>query len=210
MKLEERQERFEKNTKELMDDGYTVKDESFTYFRANIIAFVIGMPLMLFMMAFAAKCGLDKGFLVFCYKVSKEYWRLLALIGSMIGYAAITSVIHEGIHAICFMAFGKTGRYGITFGFKKSALAPWCSYSEKLSLLGDFIATIAPTIILGVLPYVIGILLKSNLLVAAGILGVAGGCGDMASITRILKYFRKKDVKVLDSPDYVGCRVFYK
>ena len=73
------------------------------------------------------------------------------------------------------------------------------------------VAAIMPTIVLGFLPAVLGIITGKWVIMFFAIILIMGGGGDMMIILNILKYRSKgKEVLFLDHPYEIGTIVFEK
>ena len=119
----------------------------------------------------------------------------------------VTIFIHEFIHGF-FWHFPCKGKWGsIDFGFNPKVITPYCHCREALSVGPYFWGAIAPTLILGVLPIILGIAIQCLFLVTIGVIGVVGGCGDLLVIWTLRKH---KDCMLFDHPYEVGYAYFVK
>ena len=120
---------------------------------------------------------------------------------------AVSIFVHEFIHGF-FWHFPCKKKWGsIDFGFNPKNITPYCHCCEALSVPVYFWGAIAPTLILGVLPIIIGIFSKILFLVTLGVVGVVGGCGDILVIWTLRKH---KDCQLFDHPYEVGYAYFVK
>ena len=114
---------------------------------------------------------------------------------------AVSIFVHEFIHGF-FWHFPCKKKWGsIDFGFNPKNITPYCHCCEALSVPVYFWGAIAPTLILGVLPIIIGIFSGILFLVTLGVVGVVGGCGDILVIWTLRKH---KDCQLFDHPYEVG------
>ena len=120
---------------------------------------------------------------------------------------AVSIFVHEFIHGF-FWHFPCKKKWGsIDFGFNPKNITPYCHCCEALSVPVYFWGAIAPTLILGVLPIIIGIFSGILFLVTLGVVGVVGGCGDILVIWTLRKH---KDCQLFDHPYEVGYAFFVK
>lgn len=120
---------------------------------------------------------------------------------------AVSIFVHEFIHGF-FWHFPCKKKWGsIDFGFNPKNITPYCHCCEALNVPVYFWGAIAPTLILGVLPIIIGIFSKILFLVTLGVVGVVGGCGDILVIWTLRKH---KDCQLFDHPYEVGYAYFVK
>ena len=115
--------------------------------------------------------------------------------------------VHEFIHGF-FWHFPCEKKWGsIDFGFNPKNITPYCHCCESLKVSPYFWGAIAPTLILGVLPIIIGIFSGILFLVTFGVIGVVGGSGDLMVIWTLRKH---KDCELFDHPYEVGYAYFVK
>ena len=120
---------------------------------------------------------------------------------------AVSIFVHEFIHGFFWHFPGKKKWGSIDFGFNPKNITPYCHCCEALSVPVYFWGAIAPTLILGVLPIIIGIFSGILFLVTLGVVGVVGGCGDILVIWTLRKH---KDCQLFDHPYEVGYAYFVK
>lgn len=117
----------------------------------------------------------------------------------------ITIFIHEFIHGF-FWHFACEKKWGsIDFGFNAKLLTPYCHCREALTVKRYFWGSIAPTLFLGVLPIMFGLIIPNLFLITIGVIGVVGGSGDMMVIWTLRKH---KDCMLFDHPHEVGYAYF--
>ena len=124
-----------------------------------------------------------------------------------LGIYIVSIFVHEFIHGF-FWHFPCKKKWGsIDFGYNAKNFTPYCHCCEALSVPVYFWGAIAPTLILGVLPIIIGIFSGILVLVSFGVIGVVGGCGDIMVIWTLRKH---KDCLLFDHPYEVGYAYFVK
>ena len=118
---------------------------------------------------------------------------------------AVSIFVHEFIHGFCWH-FPCEKKWGsIDFGFNPKNITPYCHCCEALNVSQYFWGSIAPTLILGVLPIIIGIASGILFLVTFGLIGVVGGAGDLMVIWTLRKH---RNCLLFDHPYEVGYAYF--
>ena len=124
-----------------------------------------------------------------------------------LGVFAVSIFLHEFIHGF-FWHFNCEKKWGsIDFGFNAKNVTPYCHCCEALTVRQYFLGCIAPTVILGVIPTIIGIIIAFPFLVTIGLANFVGGIGDMMVILTLRKH---KDCSLFDHPYEVGYAYFTK
>jgi hypothetical protein len=126
-------------------------------------------------------------------------WNIV--IGLLILFAL--SIMHELLHAIGFLIFGKVNWSDIAFGVKWKSLTPYGYCKIPVKAIVYSIALILPTILLGVIPLTIGLLIKAKYLYLIGTLMIVGGFGDMIVVWMIRAV--PKERMLIDHPGKLGC-----
>ena len=114
-------------------------------------------------------------------------------------------LVHELLHAVGWMWFGKLGPESIKLGFYWKALTPYAHAKVPLPVTAYRRGAFLPGLLLGILPGLLGILLGNFFLVAAGFLFTFTAGGDF------LVLWLLRDVSpramVADHPTKTGCYV---
>ncbi|CAM3012015.1 DUF3267 domain-containing protein [Hathewaya histolytica] len=189
-----RLEEFNRVREELLEQGYKEKYLSVSTLKANVMALVIAAPIFVI-------CYLL--FLVICGDAYK-YIRL-----NMVFYlvAFLGIVVHELIHGLTWSLFCKKKWRAIGFGVDWSTLTPYCCCNEGLKFKGYVLGCAIPTILVGLLPYTISLLLGNYFLAMFGLFHILCGGGDMYILWLIRK---EKEAIIVDHPYLVGCTAFEK
>ncbi len=117
----------------------------------------------------------------------------------------VSIFVHEFIHGF-FWHFPCEKKWGsIDFGFNPKNITPYCHCCEALSIPQYFWGAIAPALILGVIPIVIGIFTGILFFVTFGLIGVVGGAGDLMVIWTLRKH---RNCLLFDHPYEVGYAYF--
>ena len=114
-------------------------------------------------------------------------------------------VIHEGLHGLGFMMFGKCKTKDIQFGFNKKYFAPYCHCKEPIRLKAYRIALALPTVVLGFIPFLYGLSSGDTVSYFLGTALIIGGIGDFALLWATRKF--KGMAFVIDHPTMVGCQI---
>lgn len=127
----------------------------------------------------------------------------LLFIGLFFIVTIISIVAHELIHGYFFAKYNHSGWKTVKFGFNKELLSPYATCQEPVKVKHFRIIAIMPTIILGIIPLLISLLLNHNLLLFfyASFM-IISGIGDML----VLWFIRKLDANhfIIDHPDALG------
>jgi len=137
-----------------------------------------------------------------------------ALTGSMIRTAIfvvamiVGIVVHELIHGITWAHYAKGGLKTISFGIMWKMLTPYCHCNEPLKVRSYIIGALMPLIVVGILPWVIGLLLHSILVTALGVIFIVSASGDILVVWKLRN--EKSTSTVLDHPTEAGCIIYDK
>lgn len=195
---ERRKAQLEALCEEMDKQGYKPVELKIGVLAANVLALVVAAP---FLVAVIVPYALLHG-----NPLAQEYSLGLFVVSMLVGI-----VVHELIHGLTWSFYAKDGWKSIEFGVIWQYLTPYCTCSTPMKKGPMILAAIMPTIVLGFLPSVLGIILGQPLLLLLGVVMIAGGGGDMMIILNILKYRTEaKEVLFLDHPYEVGTFVFEK
>ena len=117
-------------------------------------------------------------------------------------------VLHEIIHGITWSKFTENGFKSIRFGVLWKMITPYCHCKEPLKVKHYILGAIMPSLILGVIPCVIAILIGNFGLLIFGIFFTMAAAGDFLIINLLRK--ENKDDLVLDHPSEAGCYIYRK
>lgn len=117
-------------------------------------------------------------------------------------------VLHELIHGIFFARFASKGFKSIKFGILWKMLTPYCHCKEPLQIKHYIIALLAPLVILGILPALIGLAIGHFVFVLFGIFFSTAAAGDLM-IYHLIKKENPEDY-VQDHPSEAGYYIFRK
>ena len=193
-----RQERFDRLTEQMLENGYSRKELTISIAKANVFAFVLLIPLAIigFWLFFQINGagGISTGLgTMFIFLVS-----IFVLI-----------VVHEMIHGACWAVFSKNHLKDIEFGIMMPYLAPYCTCAEPLTKSQYLFGALMPLLLLGILPMIIGILAGSILVLLIGILMADAAAGDIMIAWKVIRFKSSaKEVVFIDHPTQGGGVVF--
>ena len=122
---------------------------------------------------------------------------LIFSVGVLVGI-----VVHELIHGLTWACFAKSGWKSISFGVMWKMLTPYCHCSEPMSIHHYMWGAMMPCVILGVIPAVLSLFVGNLLLLAFGVIFIAGAAGDIWMTLLLTK--EKPNSLVLDHPSEAG------
>lgn len=193
-----RLEQFEATCSELAAQGYRRVDLSISIFWANVVAvvafFLLFVTLVpLYHLVYPEGDFSVAGVWFFVYLVA-----LIALI-----------VVHELIHGLTWSRFAPDGFADIEFGVMRDSLTPYCTCKTPLRKEAYVTGTLAPLVVLGIIPIAVAFCIGSVALLFVGIFMADGAVGDVMIVVKLL--FHKSqtdDVLIFDHPTEAGCVVF--
>lgn len=190
----ERIDRFDQLRRILSENGYKETIITMSALRANIMAMVITVPivivcLIVYMMIRIGSQG------------------VVEIPGLFLVLLFVGIVIHELIHGLTWAFYSKKKWKAIRFGVIWKYVSPYCTCDECLSYKAYLLGGIMPTIVLGIIPYVISLFTGNFLLFMFAICLIMGGGGDIYIMLLIRKY---KNAIFIDHPNLIGCVVFEK
>lgn len=174
------------------------RDLSVSMTTASLYMLVVMVPLMLLLvLLYCGVWGSDR-FFAGLYRFMDWDSILPAL---LIGVPA-----HELIHGLAWVWFGKISIKDIKFGLK--SLAPYTHCKVPIRAKAYRMGAFMPVLLLGVLPYTIGLLAGNGWLPAFGLVYILAAGGDLL----VLWILRGVDGQALveDHPSQAGCYVMEK
>ncbi len=175
----------------------TDKDLSVSMTRATVCTLVISVPLTALLVVLYATIPSKGPAGVQLFGVLDILLFLFAL--------AVGVLLHEAIHALGWHWFGHVNRRSIEFGFQIRTLTPYAHATEAMAANGYRAGTVLPAILLGLLPFAVGMVLQSPGVALFGIVMTFAAGGDLL----VLWLMRKVDSRALvqDHPSRAGCIV---
>ena len=194
-----RTERTEKTVQSYVDNGYSVTELTIGIVKANLMSLIVCLPVIaIFVLWWFLRN-------TFSHEVMST--KPLTIVVSLI----IITVVHELIHAF-FWGVSAPGHFkSIELGFVKEMMTPYCACLEPLTKTQYIIGSVAPGVILGIIPCVIAVLTANFSLFLFGIIGFISGGGDYQIDLKLLGYKSDKEsLLCLDHPTKVGLMVLEK
>jgi hypothetical protein len=118
---------------------------------------------------------------------------------------AVTIVVHEGLHALGFLLFGRVPRGTIHFGVDRATLSPFAGCRVPMSSRAYRAAVLLPALVLGLGTLVPGWILGIGWLAVLGTLQLIAAGGDLVAWWAIRAV--PATAHVLDHPERVGCQI---
>jgi hypothetical protein len=113
--------------------------------------------------------------------------------------------IHESLHVFGWMFFAKKSLKAFHVGFQWKSLAPYAHCKEPMDILPYRIGSLAPGLLLGILPWITSLITGNILLFIYGWLYTTAAGGDFL-VLWILRNV-KPNTLVEDHPTHAGCYV---
>ncbi|GAA0738468.1 DUF3267 domain-containing protein [Clostridium oceanicum] len=187
-------DQFNRISEGLINRGYKEKLLTVTTLKANVMAILIFLPIYMICCLLFHMIYKDN----YSYPMLNSVFWIVVVIGI---------VVHEFIHGITWGYSCKKGYKAISFGFELSTLTPYCCCSEAMPFKNYALGCAMPTIILGIIPYIIGLILGNYYYAMFGGLHILCGGGDMYVLWLIRKNYNSI---IVDHPYLVGCVAFEK
>lgn len=194
----ERQNRMDKISEDLGQQGYMRKDHIISVVYANVMALVLSIPfIILFGVWFFARNDLkNMEFSIVKYA--------LTLVGML-----VLVIVHEGIHGMTWGLFAQGKFKTIEFGFMVEKLTPYCTCGEPLKKIYYILGAFMPCLVLGIIPSIAAVYVGSLYILCLGILMIMAAGGDLTIILQMIFYKSSSpDVIIMDHPTECGFIIF--
>ena len=194
-----RLERYQQLSADLEAQGYKRTELTVGIVRANVIAMLAAIPIMV------------AGFALFMLANSRRELTRTFFDNGLVQIVAVLVlvVVHELVHGITWSFFTEHGFADIEFGFMKEYLTPYCVCTCPLTKTGHVVGTLAPLVLLGIIPTAIAIAMGSRGLLMLGLLMMLAAGGDVMIATMLLRHKETgTEYLVIDHPTQAGCAVF--
>lgn len=168
---------------------YKIINKTMPMSKANNVGLFIGIPLFIILLFIASTiCNSKISFIAF------------------LPIFVLGIIIHELIHGFVWSLYCDNGLKSIKLGFNMKSFNPYAHCKEAIPAGGYKLGTIMPTIIVGMIPYIIGLVINNYTLAFSAAALIVSGAGDALVISTITKV--KSNVLVCDHPVECGCAVF--
>jgi hypothetical protein len=173
------------------------QDGSISLARATICTLAVSLPLVGLMLAAYLILSPGKGMISSGMSLAGG---LVFVVLMIVGI-----LVHEGIHALAWSAFGRLPLKRIRVGFHASTLTPYAHALDPMPARAYRLGALMPALVLGVVPFAVGTAIGSLLLALYGMIFVFAAGGDLL----VLWVIRGVDPRalVLDHPSRAGCIV---
>jgi hypothetical protein len=171
----------------------TKRDLSISLARANVIVMFISIHVVILQ------------FIVFIWLRGVENlnlaWNPLILIAAVL----LGGVVHEFIHGLSWVIFGRKPFSAIQFGFQWKTFTPYAHLKEPVQVNAYRLGAFLPGFILGILTYILSLLLGSGDLFWFSLIHTSAAGGDWLILWLIRNV--KAGQQVEDHPTNAGCYV---
>jgi hypothetical protein len=167
------------------------RDLSISMARANVVVLSLSIPISIAQYAI---------FLLSAVSIEISLNPIVLLIAIILGI-----VVHEVIHGLSWVIFGRKPLSMVKFGFQWKTVTPYAHLKEPIEVNVYRLGTFLPGFLLGILPYILSLLLNDANLFWYSIVHTAAAGGDW------LVLWMLRDVRggmlVEDHPTNAGCYV---
>jgi hypothetical protein len=112
-------------------------------------------------------------------------------------------ILHELIHGLTWVHAGRKSFKTISFGINLKALSPYAHCNEALTVRAYRLGALMPGVLLGMIPYLLGLFTGQGGVMLYGLLFTAAAGGDALVLWSLRK--AKPEMLVLDHPSRAGC-----
>jgi hypothetical protein len=118
----------------------------------------------------------------------------------------LSVLLHEAVHAIFWKVSSRLSWSQFKFGFKWEALAPYCHAKAPMHITAYRIGAVAPSILTGLVPFVLALIGGSAVLATLSALLIAAAIGDFYVLWLLRDVPDSADVR--DHPEKAGGIVY--
>jgi hypothetical protein len=179
-----------------MDNG-NKRDLSISMLRANIMALAIGIPAAI----------VQLNIFVYLHGAQTVNINLTVLLSMLLFFVVLIGsvFVHELIHGLTWKAFGKRTHVTVAYGFQWKTLTPYAHLKEPVEINVYRIGGFMPGFVLGILPYLLGLVLNNSFLLWFGVIHTIAASGDWLVLWSLRQ--EKAGSLVEDHPSRAGCYV---
>jgi hypothetical protein len=124
----------------------------------------------------------------------------------LLGVLAAGAALHELLHGLTWAYFGQKPRSAIRYGFHLKTVSPYAHCIEPMSARAYRLGAAMPGLLLGVLPWLAGVLTGNGPVLIFGLIFTLVAAGDAMVLWQIRGV--APGSQVLDHPTQAGCYVF--
>lgn len=115
-------------------------------------------------------------------------WLVIKSIIMFSTYYTMFIVLHEALHLVGFILFGRVSLKSLSYGLKPEQGIAYATTTEKLTNRAMKASLLLPFWITGVIPTVVGFYINSTTLILAGAFLMAGAVGDFMMYIALRKF----------------------
>lgn len=194
MKESQREEKFQSMKEGLEKDGYQAISCTISILKANVMAFVTTLPIIILFGA------------IYLLKNSMTEINDLDVVWIIAGMV-VCIPIHEFFHGLAWRLHCKNGWKSIHFGVIWDKLTPYCNCMEPLSFKQYLVGVLMPFLVLGIGLFGVVFFLGNTLLLSVCFLNIFAAGGDITISLGLIKY---RKAMIIDHPTECGFWAFYK
>ena len=132
-------------------------------------------------------------------------WQVLAC---CVAYVMLIPA-HEAIHGLTWAACNPLHFRAIEFGFMRENFTPYCTCTEPLGRTRYITGSLAPLVVLGLVPAIAGIVLGAGVVFVLALLMILGASGDIFVVVELLRHKKTgNELICVDHPSECGLVVF--
>jgi hypothetical protein len=169
------------------------RDLSISMERANILVLFIGIP------AAVAQ------YLIYRLVHGEEQMAITWGLAVLVLLVLLGVAVHEWIHGLSWMVFGRKPFSAIKFGFQWKTLTPYAHLKEPIEVNAYRLGAFMPGFVLGILVYILSLVLGEGNLLWFSLIHTAAAGGDWL-ILWLIRHV-KPGMQVEDHPTNAGCYV---
>ena len=169
------------------------RDRSISMARASVIVLFISIPVVITQFAiFILLHGVER---------LEPTWNSVILIAAV----ALGIIIHELIHGISWVIFGRKPFSAVKFGVQWKTITPYAHLTEPVDVNAYRLGAFMPGFLLGILTYILSLLLGDGNLFWFSLVHASASGGDWLVLWLIRNVEAGKQVE--DHPTNAGCYV---
>lgn len=156
---------------------------------------MINLSIIMFIVPFVALSLLNL-FVFGSKSVTTGMWYLDIIIWVVLVFLLV--IIHEGLHAVGFLLFGKAKKADISFGIVPKQGMVYCTCKKPMTSKMYLLALILPIVVTGIIPIIIVTIFGNVSLILLFSVMISGGAGDVIMLNQVRKL--TKEQLIMDHP----------
>ena len=184
------------------------RKETISPLKANLLSFVLLFVATivcggLFVLSLYLNDSLNVEFVISTMPLDIARWAFYLVVAIIL---VVGMLVHELIHGVVAAIFAKNGFKSISFGAHWKYLMFYCHCSEPLKVGQYNIVLLAPLVILGIIPAIVGIIILNPYWELFGICFITVAIGDIMVAWKLRK--ENPENTILDHPSEPGYLVY--